>query len=128
MKSALQLLCIVLGLLASAGAQQSAPLLDRDDVWLLVMNVPEVLDLESRKGCPSLELTPVGEDRMWVHVRNKCPRSGNGSMGLFTVDLRDGRIWYGVDPFQFVDSERLRRLRKVLLSREDLRARCSVQK
>jgi hypothetical protein len=102
--------------------------LDQEDVWLLLMNIPEVIELEARKGCPHLEFTAVGKDRMWVQVRNDCPKGGNGMIGNYTVDLRDGRIWYDVDPIKFIDSERLQRLRKVLISREQLRARSSSRK
>ena len=104
--------------------QGSTPLLDKEDAWLLIMNTPDVIELEAREGCPQLFFTAVGTDRMWIQVRNACPESGNGMIGNYTVDLRDGEIWYGVDPIKFIDSERLRRLRKVLLSRQQLLRRC----
>jgi hypothetical protein len=101
--------------------QRRTVLLDREDVWLLVMNLPEVIDLEARNGCPDIEQQAFGRERVLVLVRNRCPKQGNGSMGNYTVDLRDGRVWHGADPVRFVESERLSRLRKVLLLRHELR-------
>ena len=127
MKLAPLVLCLMT-VLGAADGREPPPLLDREDVWLLIMNIPEVMDVESRKGCPDIEFTPVGKDRMWAMVRNQCPQGGNGTMGLYTVDLRDGRIWSGVDPINFIDSKRLQRLRKVLLSRQLMRASSSPRK
>ena len=130
MKLALALLCIVLGFQAASHARETTILLDRDDVWLLVMNVPEVMEAESRGGCPHVELNPEGNDRMSAMVRNGCPAQlpASGTIGFYTVDLRDGRVWRGVDPVKFIDSERLQRLRKVLLSRQEFRARLDAVK
>ena len=76
MKLALALLCLAAMLEAVAYGQAPAPLLDREDAWLLIMNIPDVIELEARRGCPHLEFSPTGKDRMWVHVRNGCPKSG----------------------------------------------------
>ncbi len=92
-------------------------MLDEKDAWLLAMNIPELMEVECRGGCVALEFHAVGRDRMWVTARNRCPKSGNGSLGTFTVDLKDGRIWSGVDPVKVIETERLSRLRSALLSR-----------
>ncbi|MCX6633448.1 MAG: hypothetical protein NTW28_38120, partial [Candidatus Solibacter sp.] len=130
MKLVLALLCIIPGFQAATHAREAMSLLDRDDVWLLVMNVPEVMEAESRGGCLHVELTPEGKVLMSAMVRNDCPAKlpASGTIGLYTIDLRDGRIWRGVDPVTFIDSERLQRLRKVLISREQLRARIGAAK
>src|SRR5689334_13535219 len=125
MRFALVLFCLASAFRGTACGQQATPLLDQEDVWLLVMNIPEVMEVESRKGCPGLEFHPEGKGRMYVLVRNQCPVSGNGTMGNYTVDLRDGRIWFDVDETKVIDSERLQRLRKILVSRQQLRARSS---
>jgi len=104
------------------GQKPAVPILDQEDVWLLVMNIPEVMQVEARKGCPHLEFLTEGKDQMYVQVRNQCPVSGNGMMGNYTVDLRNGRIWFDVDETKTIDSERLRRLRKALLSCHQPRA------
>ncbi|SRR5258706_865914 len=122
------LLCLVPASTGTAHGQKFTQLLDTEDVWLLVMNIPEVMEVECRKGCPDIEFTPVGRDRIWAMVRNTCPQSGNGTMGRYTIDLRDGRIWSGVDPITFIDSRRLQRLRKALLSRHQARADTVPQK
>lgn len=101
----------------STSAQRTGELLDVNGAWLLVMSIPEVMQVECRGGCPELEFHPVGRDRMWVTARNNCPRTGNGSLGTFTVDLKNGRVWSGVDPVKVIETERLRRLRSILLSR-----------
>lgn len=112
------------------GQGQRPPLLDRDDVWLLVMNTPEIIQAEARKACPEVEFTPLGEDRMQAFVTNQCPQKlpASGTMGLYTVDLRDGRIWFDLDETKIIDSERLQRLRKVLLSRQQLRVQAGHRK
>ena len=119
MKLAFTIFCVASEVSGSACAQNSKPLLDQEDAWLLVMNIPNVMEVEVRKGCPSIEFTPVGNDRIWALVRNECPQKlpASGTLGMYTVDLRDGRIWSGVDPGNVIDSDRLRRLRKVLLAR-----------
>src|SRR5438128_2726287 len=98
MKNIILAWCNLWLICSSAFAQQQKPLLDKEDVWLLVMNIPEVIEVEARKGCPQVELEPVGKDRMWAMVRNQCPEKlpASGTMGQYTVDLRDGRIWFGV--------------------------------
>jgi hypothetical protein len=98
-------------------AQTSSSLLDEQDVWLLVMNIPDAMDLECRKGCPNLEFHPEGKYRMYVLLRNQCAVSGNGTVGNYTVDLRDGRIWIDIDESRIIDSDRLQRLRAVLINR-----------
>lgn len=120
----MRFLCLILtaALIPMALAQRDRPLLDEDDVWLLVMNTPAMMDVECRKGCPEIEFQRVGENRMWALVTNRCPLSGNGTLGTFTVDLRDGRIWPGIDPVKVIDSDRLQRLRKILLSRQRLKS------
>jgi hypothetical protein len=108
--------------MGTACGQKSTAVLDQEDVWLLVMNIPAVMEVEARKGCPNLEFHPEGKNRMYVLVRNQCPVSGNGTMGNYTVDLRDGRVWFDMEETKIIDSELLQRLRKVLLSRQRLRA------
>jgi hypothetical protein len=120
--------CLVLLFRGPTFAQEATPHLDQDDVWLLVMNIPEVLEVEARKGCPSLEQHPDGPDRMYVLVRNTCPAIGNGTLGNYTVDLRSGRLWFDIETDKVIDSDRLRRLRRILVSRQELRARCGAQR
>jgi hypothetical protein len=90
-------------------------LFGEDAVWILVMNTPAALQLECRRGCPSVELVPEGRYLMAVQLRNSCPSSGSGMIDNYTVDLRTGEIWTGIDDRKSVDSERLRRLRAVLV-------------
>jgi len=112
----------------AAFAQKPGPRLDRDDVWLLVMNTPLVLEVEAREGCPGIEFDAETPDRMYVLVRNTCPKAGNGTMGSYVVDLRDGRVWFDMESDMAIDSDRLRRLTKILLSRQELRRQCGDQK
>ena len=119
-------LCSLVLILRAMFAQQVTVHLDQDDVWLLVMSIPDVLQVEARKGCPDLEQRLVAPDRMYVMVRNTCPVSGNGKMGNYTVDLRTGRIWFDVERDKIIDSDHLERLRKLLLSRQELRSRCGA--
>lgn len=88
--------------------------LSLDAVWMLVMNTPAALELEARHGCPDVELIPEGKRLMFVQLRNVCPTSGSGLVDNYTVDLRTGQIWTGIDKKKYIDSERLRRLRRLL--------------
>lgn len=119
MRLACLLLYVAGALPGLAENQKPKVLLDGEDVWLLVMNIPEVIQLEARQGCPQVWISPLGKELMSAQVRNRCPKSGNGMIGNYTVDLRDGRIWFDVDETKVIDSERLQRLRKVLLSRHE---------
>ena len=89
--------CAAMLVNGAAFAQEPGPRLDQDDVWLLVMNAPLVLEVEARKGCPGLEFVDETPDRMYVLVRNTCPKAGNGTMGSYVVDLRDGRVWFDME-------------------------------
>jgi hypothetical protein len=122
MRFALVLLAIVSIPHATTWAQGSTSLLDQNDAWLLVMNTPDLIEVECHKGCPDLEFHAVGKRRVWATATNKCPSSGNGTLGVYTVDLSDGRVWSGIDPVKLIDSDRLRRLRQVLLSRRHLQS------
>jgi hypothetical protein len=95
-------------------AADGEALLSDKAVWMIVMSTPEGLELEARRGCPSVEVVPEGKVLVSVQLRNSCPVSGNGMVDNFTVDLRTGRIWTGVDVRKYIDSERLRRLRDLL--------------
>ena len=95
-------------------SQKSAPLLSEEAVWMIVMNIPDALQLEGRRGCPDVELRSVGSFLMFVQLRNSCPISGSGMIDNYTVDLRTGQIWSGIDNKRYIDSERLRRLRALL--------------
>src|SRR5690348_12995897 len=130
MKAALVLLCFVVAFRCIGQVRQAPVLLENDDIWLLVMDIPEVMETEVRGGCPHVELNAVGDHLMSAMVRNDCPEKlpASGTVGLYTIDRRDGRIWRGVDPVTFVDSGRLQRLRKVLLSRQQLRSRAAPRK
>lgn len=130
MKSTPILFCLASCFVGLVHGQPRPPLLDQNDVWLLVMNTPDMIAAEARKACPEIEFTPLAQDRMQAFVTNQCPQKlpASGTMGLFTVDLRDGRIWFDLDETKIIDSERLQRLRKALLSREQLRARSSPRK
>jgi len=96
-------------------AQKEPMQLTRDEVTILVMNTPAFLALECRKGCPSLDMVPEGQNVMSVQLRNMCPSSGTGLIDNYAVDLRTGEIWTGMDERKFVDSDRLRMLRRVIL-------------
>lgn len=109
--SVIALLVLFTGVLVGASEK---PLLDKDAVWMIVMNTPDGLDLEARHGCASVESIPEGQFLMSVQLRNGCPMSGGGMINNYTVDLRTGQIWTGVDVRKYIDSERLRRLRQLL--------------
>lgn len=130
MKAAFALLCVVVGFRAAGQPREIPALLDKDDAWLLVMNIPEIIEVEARKGCPHIELTLEGKHLISAMARNDCPAKvpASGTLGLYTIDRRDGRIWRGVDPVTFIDSERLQRLRKVLLSCQRLKSRAASPK
>jgi len=123
-------ICVAFCVTVLAHGQGQPVRLDKDDVWLLVMNSPALLEAESRNACPEIEFTPVGRDRMQALVRNQCPKKlpASGTMGMYTVDLLDGRIWFDMDETKPIDSERLQRLRTVLLSRQQLRAQCRAER
>lgn len=107
----------LLAILVLAGMQTNAaerPILGREEAWMLVMNTPDGIQLEARGGCPSVELIPEGEVLISAQLRNACPTSGNGMVNNYTIDLRTGQIWTGVDDRRYIDSERLRRLRQLL--------------
>ena len=91
------------------------PLLTKEAVWLIVVSTPDAVRLEARGGCPQIELIPEGSVLMSAQLRNRCPSSGNGMIDNYTVDLKTGEIWTGIDDRHYIDSERLRRLRAVLL-------------
>ena len=84
------LVCLITAF-GSANGQEPPPLLDREDVWLLVMNIPEVMDVESRKGCPDIEFSPVGKDRMWDGEDVRRP-------ALWPAALSGYRVYF---PFRF---------------------------
>jgi hypothetical protein len=56
----LAVLCTPAGFQGLSQGREGTVLLDRDDVWLIVINVPEVIELEARKGCPDVEIKPQG--------------------------------------------------------------------
>lgn len=108
------LVAIFLLLCQNSFAEKSNPPLSEDAVWMIVMNIPDALQLEGRHGCPDIELRPVGSFLMFVQLRNGCPTSGSGMIDNYTMDRRTGQIWTGVDNKKYIDSERLRRLRALL--------------
>lgn len=95
-------------------AADEKPLLSEKAVWMIAMSTPEAVELEARHGCPSVEIIPEGKLLTSVQLRNSCPVSGNGMVNNYTIDLRTGQIWTGVDVRKYIDSERLRRLRDLL--------------
>jgi hypothetical protein len=95
-------------------AAQERPLLGEDVVWMIVMSTPAGIELEARRGCPDVELMPEGRFLMYVQLRNACPSSGSGLIDNYTVDLRTGQVWTGIDDKKYIESERLRRLRALL--------------
>ncbi len=108
------LITILLFLCLPDTAGQERPLLGEDAVWMIVMSTPAGIELEARRGCPDVELIPEGRYLMYVQLRNVCLASGSGLIDNYTVDLRTGRIWTGIDNKKYIDSERLRRLRALL--------------
>ena len=112
------MIALLLGVLQFLGqdgqAQRTESLLGDDAVWMIVMNTPDALHLEGRDGCPDAELIPLGKFLKSVQLRNSCPTSGSGLIDNYTVDLRTGQIWTGIDNKKYIDSERLRRLRALL--------------
>src|SRR6185437_16206389 len=90
-------------------------LLKPREAELLITNVPKALEVRRRGGCPIGEYAEWAPDLAMVQLRNRCPRSGNGFIANYIVDLHTGRIWSDVDRKVSVDSTRLRALRKSLL-------------
>ena len=101
-------------------AQKSVALLSEEAVWMIVMNTPDAVQLEGRHGCPNVELIREAKFLISVQLRNGCPNSGSGLIDNYTVDLRTGQIWTGIDDKKYIDSDRLRRLR-VLLGKKQAR-------
>jgi hypothetical protein len=97
-------------LMGQVTAFSQRPLLDRDAVWMIVMNTPAAIRVEGGGGCPDVELVPEGKYAMSAQLRNSCPTSGSGLVDNYTVDLRNGQIWTGIDDKRYIHSERLRRL------------------
>lgn len=111
------LIVLFLVLLPSVRVADAQALLGEDAVWMIVMNTPDALELEGRHGCPLAELIPEGKFLMSVQLRNSCPISGSGMINNYTVDLSTGQIWTGIDKKKYIDSERLRRLRALLIEK-----------
>jgi hypothetical protein len=78
------------------------------------MNTPAAIEPEARQGCPAVELVPEGKDLIAAQLRNTCPRSGSGLVDNYTIDLRTGQIWTGIDDKFYIQTERLKRLRATL--------------
>jgi hypothetical protein len=109
------LMVAMLLLLGQRGVgQKPEGLLSGEAVWMIVMNTPDALQLEGRRGCPNVELVPEGKFLIYAQLRNGCPTSGSGLIDNYTIDLRTGQIWTGIDDKKYIDSERLRRLRSLL--------------
>ncbi len=103
--------------LFAAKAQSQLSLSD-DEVRILVLNTPDVIQVEARGGCPTVELIPGGRQQVAAQVRNSCPTSGTGLIDNLTIDRSTGVIWRGMDTPTYIDSERLRLLRRVLMRKE----------
>lgn len=98
----------------SAAPNDESRLLTRDELTVLMLNTPAVLALECRRGCPQVDIVSEGTYLMSIQLRNACPSNGSGLIDNYTVDLRTGEIWTGVDERKFIESERLRLVRRVL--------------
>jgi len=89
----------------------------------LLLNVPDAVAVKAKRGYPSVYLLWPNERQanFVFSMHNHCDRSGaaSDSMGIFTVDLRSGVIWSGVDRSDngdnIIDSPRLRALRRKFL-------------
>lgn len=111
------LLILFSSFVQSASPARATDLLSTEGVWMIAMNTPEAIELEGRKGCPEAEFISEGPLLIFIQLRNACPVSGSGLINNYTVDLRNGQIWTGIDNKKVIDSERLRRLRALLLHR-----------
>src|SRR5438132_12088595 len=86
----------------------------------LLLNIPDAVAVKVKRGCPSLYLLWPNERRasLVFSMHNQCDKSGAASntMGTFTIDLKRGEIWSGVDRRDdggnVIDSPRLKELRR----------------
>ena len=92
-------------------------LLNSKAASLMILNVPAAVRLEGTGGCPSTDVVAEGRYLFAVQLRNMCPLSGSGLLDNYTVDRRTGLVWTGVDIKSYVDSDRLRLVREVLVGR-----------
>lgn len=105
---------LLIGLLwFQVGFSSLQPPLSSDEVWLIVMSTPAAIQLEARGGCAGVDIARGEKQLMYVQLRNMCPKSGTGLVDNFTIDTTTAQIWTGTDDRAYIDSERLRRLRRV---------------
>lgn len=106
-QNALKWLSVVL--LGSVGACYSkAASLTVADAKLLLTNTPDYISAKSKGRCPEVELGWHDENEAVFQLRSMCPTSGSGLLGNYTVDLRSGQVWVGIDRDQLVRSSVLR--------------------
>ena len=91
--------------------------LSLDQARNLVENTPDFLVVKDRKGCPRSELLWHTSNSVVFQVRNRCPKSGSGMIGMYTVELTTGKVWVGVDRDELIESDRLKEVRRRLFER-----------
>lgn len=101
-----QLLLVLLGA-ACACCAQTRPLTVAE-AKLLLTSTPDYVLAKKKRGCPEIELGWQEATEAVFQLRNTCPKSGSGLLGNYTVDLRSGQVWIGVDRDQLVQSPLLR--------------------
>jgi hypothetical protein len=115
-------LMALLPLLASIGVAQEKRL-SLAQAEELILNIPEAISIKARSGCPKSERLWVNDQQanVFFQLRDPCDKSDAASnlIGNYTVDLKNGEIWYGVDReddgSNVIDSPRLRELRRKFL-------------
>jgi hypothetical protein len=101
-------------LMATAAETPSELRLSSDAIWLLVMSTPAAIRVEAGGGCPNVDIGRSDGRLIYAQLRNMCPKSGTGLVENFTIEPGSMMIWIGTDRREYVRSERLTRLRRVL--------------
>jgi hypothetical protein len=105
----------LLGGILSIRAAEPERMLTEESVYVLVMNTPSAIALEARKGCADVDIVDWSRSTYAVQLRNLCPTGQTGLAGVFYIDRDTGMVWTDPERKKSVDSDRLRRLRRLLL-------------
>jgi hypothetical protein len=121
MKCLDQLPLVLLVPFLSLAVVAAAPELTSKQAEELVLNIPDAIEVKSlRRGCPTAHLLWVNDRRHNVvfQLHDTCDKSGAASdvIGTYTVDVRNGEVWRGVDRNDdgrnLIDSPELEKLRR----------------
>jgi hypothetical protein len=90
--------------------------LQAEHAAILVMQSPEAVKAKTSGGCPAADYAEKAPGFAVFQVRDLCPKSGEGMLGNYLVDLNSGQVWGDTDGKHTIDTPTLRTTRKQVCS------------